>query len=85
MRSVEMAKYAEDTGFWSGGHHLSHSRWGVSRQRFWGAPVRIIYCEKCGMFRCRKRFAVRLPYRAEFTGSGESPLAGVADFVNTPP
>src|SRR6185369_2463950 len=58
--------------------------WGISRQRFWGAPVPIVYCEKCGMVPVpEKDLPVRLPDRAEFTGSGESPLAGVADFVNT--
>jgi len=81
---VEMAKYAEAHGFGKGAITYRIRDWGVSRQRFWGAPVPIVYCEKCGMVPVpEKDLPVRLPERAEFTGSGESPLAGVAAFVNT--
>jgi leucyl-tRNA synthetase len=81
---VEMAKYAEAHGFGQAAVTYRIRDWGVSRQRFWGAPVPIIYCEKCGMVPVpEKDLPVKLPDRAEFTGSGESPLAGVADFVNT--
>ena len=81
---VEMAKYAEANGFGKAAITYRIRDWGVSRQRFWGAPVPIIYCEKCGMVPVpEKDLPVQLPDRAEFTGSGESPLAGVADFVNT--
>jgi leucyl-tRNA synthetase len=81
---VEMAKYAEAHGFGQAAITYRIRDWGVSRQRFWGAPVPIVYCEKCGMVPVpEKDLPVQLPDRAEFTGSGESPLAGVADFVNT--
>ncbi|MEP6569080.1 MAG: leucine--tRNA ligase [Acidobacteriota bacterium] len=81
---VEMAKYAEVHGFGKAAVTYRIRDWGVSRQRFWGAPVPIVYCEKCGMVPVpEKDLPVQLPDRAEFTGSGESPLAGVADFVNT--
>ena len=81
---VEMAKFAEAHGFGQAAITYRIRDWGVSRQRFWGAPVPIIYCEKCGMVPVpEKDLPVRLPEHAEFTGSGESPLAGVADFVNT--
>ena len=81
---VEMAKYAEAHGFGQAAVTYRIRDWGVSRQRFWGAPVPIIYCEKCGMAPVpEKDLPVQLPDRAEFTGSGESPLAGVAGFVNT--
>jgi leucyl-tRNA synthetase len=81
---VEMARYAEEHGFGEAAVTYRIRDWGVSRQRFWGAPVPIIYCEKCGTVPVpEKDLPVRLPDRAEFTGSGESPLAGVADFVNT--
>jgi len=80
----EMAKHAEAQGFGKAAVTYRIRDWGVSRQRFWGAPVPIIYCEKCGMVPVPERdLPVQLPDRAEFTGSGESPLAGVADFVNT--
>ena len=81
---VEMARHAAAHGFGEAAVTYRIRDWGVSRQRFWGAPVPIIYCEKCGMVPVpEKDLPVRLPERAEFTGSGESPLAGVADFVNT--
>jgi leucyl-tRNA synthetase len=81
---VEMAQYAEHHGFGEAAVTYRIRDWGVSRQRFWGAPVPIIYCEKCGMVPVpEKDLPVQLPDHAEFTGSGESPLAGVAEFVNT--
>jgi leucyl-tRNA synthetase len=58
--------------------------WGISRQRFWGAPIPIIYCDDCGMVPVpEKDLPVMLPDKAEFTGTGESPLKGVPEFVNT--
>jgi len=81
---VEMSRHAEQHGFGQAAVTYRIRDWGVSRQRFWGAPVPIIYCEKCGMVPVPERdLPVQLPDHAEFTGSGESPLAGVADFVNT--
>jgi leucyl-tRNA synthetase len=81
---VEMAEFAEAHGFGKAAVTYRIRDWGISRQRFWGAPVPIVYCEKCGMVPVpEKDLPVQLPDRAEFTGSGESPLAGVADFVNT--
>jgi leucyl-tRNA synthetase len=80
----EMAQYAEEKGF--GGATVTYRirDWGISRQRFWGAPVPIIYCEACGMVPVPyEDLPVILPETAELTGIGESPLAGVAEFVNT--
>jgi leucyl-tRNA synthetase len=80
----EMAEYAKEHGFGEAAVTYRIRDWGVSRQRFWGAPVPIIYCEKCGMVPVpEKDLPVQLPDHAEFSGSGESPLAGVAEFVNT--
>ena len=80
----EMASYAETHRFGEAAVTYRIRDWGVSRQRFWGAPVPIIYCENCGMVPVpEKDLPVKLPERAEFTGSGESPLAGVPEFVNT--
>lgn len=80
----EMAQHAKERGFGEAAVTYRIRDWGVSRQRFWGAPVPIVYCDKCGMVPvAEKDLPVELPERAEFTGSGESPLAGVADFVNT--
>ena len=80
----EMAAHAKRGGFGEPAVTYRIRDWGISRQRFWGAPVPIIYCEKCGTVPVpEKDLPVRLPDHAEFTGSGESPLAGVAEFVNT--
>ncbi len=80
----DMAKYAEQHRFGEAAVTYRIRDWGISRQRFWGAPVPIIYCEKCGTVPVpEKDLPVELPNHAEFTGSGESPLAGVAEFVNT--
>jgi len=59
--------------------------WGISRQRYWGTPIPIVYCEACGMVPVPDdQLPVLLPKLAEFTGRGSSPLAGVPEFVNTP-
>ena len=57
--------------------------WNVSRQRYWGTPIPIIYCEKCGTVPVpEKDLPVVLPENVEFTGMG-NPLAQVEEFVNT--
>jgi len=57
--------------------------WGISRQRYWGAPIPILYCEKCGMVPEREEnLPVVLPQNVQISGKGGSPLAGVASFVN---
>lgn len=58
--------------------------WLISRQRYWGAPIPIIYCEKCGTVPVPdKDLPVMLPTNVEFRPSGESPLKYHPDFVNT--
>jgi len=59
--------------------------WLISRQRYWGAPIPIIYCEDCGIVPVpEEQLPVLLPTDVKFTGVGESPLAGAKDFVNAP-
>jgi len=58
--------------------------WGISRQRYWGTPIPIIYCERCGTVGVPDNdLPVLLPKTAEFTGRGDSPLAHIPEFVNT--
>jgi leucyl-tRNA synthetase len=58
--------------------------WLISRQRYWGAPIPVIYCDKCGTVPVpEKDLPVLLPEDAEFKPTGESPLKYVPGFVNT--
>ncbi len=80
----EMTRFAEEKGFGKSATTYRLRDWGISRQRFWGAPIPIIYCEKCGTVPVPyEQLPVQLPESAPFTGVGESPLAKVPEFVNT--
>jgi leucyl-tRNA synthetase len=58
--------------------------WLISRQRYWGAPIPIIYCDHCGMVPVPEdQLPVLLPEDAEFLPTGDSPLKRHAAFVNT--
>ncbi|MGE3841277.1 MAG: leucine--tRNA ligase [Vicinamibacterales bacterium] len=57
--------------------------WGISRQRYWGTPIPMIYCATCGIVPVPDQdLPVRLPQIAEFSGRGDSPLAQIPEFVN---
>jgi len=56
--------------------------WCISRQRYWGTPIPIIYCKKCGTVPVpEEQLPVKLPENIEITGKGESPLKNVPEFV----
>jgi leucyl-tRNA synthetase len=60
--------------------------WIFSRQRYWGEPIPIVHCEKCGIVPLsEKDLPLRLPQVKSYapTGTGESPLAGITDWVST--
>ena len=57
--------------------------WLISRQRYWGAPIPIIYCDKCGTVAVpEKDLPVLLPHNVEFKPDGESPLKKSEEFMN---
>jgi leucyl-tRNA synthetase len=58
--------------------------WLISRQRYWGAPIPIVYCDKCGIVPVPEEdLPVLLPPDAEFKPTGESPLKYCSSFVDT--
>ena len=81
---TEMAEFAKAEGFGEAATTYRLRDWGISRQRFWGAPIPVIYCDRCGIVPVPETdLPVVLPEHATFTGTGQSPLATVAEFVNT--
>jgi leucyl-tRNA synthetase len=58
--------------------------WGISRQRYWGTPIPMLYCEKCGVVPVpEKDLPILLPDQVDITLQGGSPLGRVPEFVNT--
>ena len=80
----EMTQFAKENNFGEAAVTYRLRDWGISRQRFWGAPIPVVYCEKCGAVPEKyENLPVRLPDTAPFTGAGESPLARVPEFYET--
>jgi leucyl-tRNA synthetase len=79
----QMAADAEAKGFGKKETIYRLRDWGISRQRYWGTPIPVIYCQKDGMLAVpEKDLPVVLPANPKLTGEGESPLATDPDFVN---
>jgi leucyl-tRNA synthetase len=79
----KMIADAEAHGFGKGETVFRLKDWGISRQRYWGTPIPVLYCEVCGMIPVPDEdLPVVLPQMAKFSGMGESPLATVPEFVN---
>lgn len=81
---AKMAAFAEQKGFGRAETIFRLKDWGISRQRYWGTPIPIVYCSKDGMVPVPdKDLPVLLPPNPKLTGMGESPLASTPEFVNT--
>ena len=79
----QMTEYAEKEGFGRGTINFRLRDWLISRQRYWGAPIPVIYCEDCGTVpEAEENLPVLLPTDVEFKAEGESPLKGSESFMN---
>lgn len=81
-----MIEYLEGSGIGRAKTNYRLQDWVFSRQRFWGEPIPMIYCEKCGWQPIKEEdLPLLLPDVAEYepTDNGESPLAKIKDWVNT--
>jgi leucyl-tRNA synthetase len=78
-----MSAHAEARGFGKAEIRWHLRDWGFSRQRYWGTPIPVVYCERDGIVPVpEKDLPVVLPEKAIITGTGEPPLAKVPEFVN---
>ena len=78
----KMYKYLEDNNIGKPTTTYKLRDWLVSRQRYWGAPIPVIYCPECGIVPVpEKDLPVLLPDDVEFTPDGESPLKKCESFV----
>ncbi len=79
----KMAVFMEEQGFGRRAVNFRIRDWLISRQRYWGAPIPIVYCDSCGTVPVPdKELPVLLPEDVEFRPTGESPLAKCPSFIN---
>lgn len=89
LRSDEARKriseYIEEEGIGKRVINYKLRDWGISRQRYWGTPIPVIYCDSCGIVPVNEKdLPVILPEDVKFTGKGGSPLLDSKDFLNAP-
>ena len=79
----KMAAFAEENGFGKPTITFRLKDWGVSRQRYWGTPIPMLYCEKDGIVPVPDdQLPVLLPDNVEITQEGGSPLGKIPEFLN---
>jgi len=80
----KVIEYMEETGVGERKINFKLRDWLISRQRYWGAPIPIIFCPECGEVPVsEENLPVLLPEQIDLKGRGESPLKTNPDFVNT--
>jgi leucyl-tRNA synthetase len=80
----KMSAAAEQGGFGKATVTYRLKDWGISRQRYWGTPIPMLYCAKCGVAPVPEdQLPVLLPDNVDITQQGGSPLARLPEFVNT--
>src|SRR6267154_6206306 len=80
----KMSAFAEQKGFGKATVTFRLKDWGISRQRYWGTPIPMVYCEKDGVVPvAEKDLPVILPDNVNITLTGGSPLLNVPEFLNT--
>jgi leucyl-tRNA synthetase len=80
----KMSSFAEKNGFGKKTTTYRLKDWGVSRQRYWGTPIPVVYCDKCGMQPVpENQLPVLLPENVDLAVVDGSPLSRVPEFVNT--
>jgi leucyl-tRNA synthetase len=79
-----MVAHAEKAGFGRKKIHYRLRDWGVSRQRYWGSPIPVVYCDNCGVTpESEENLPVTLPTDIEFPADGQSPLPSLESFIHT--
>ncbi len=79
-----VTKYLEEKGLGRAKVTYRLRDWGVSRQRYWGCPIPVVYCEKCGIVPEKlENLPVVLPLDAQLDEAGRSPLPKLESFVKT--
>ncbi len=79
----KMAAFAQAKRFGNEATTFRIKDWGISRQRYWGTPIPMVYCAQCGIVPvAEKDLPVLLPLDVKITGKGRSPLESVPSFMN---